>query len=273
MTPLNYKQTAKTIKSSLLGLMLSLLLCISYVHAEPLQLRVLTEESPFTMHSEQPSSDNETPISGEATLFVDRVLQRANITHQTEFIPWKRAYQISSQRPNTLLYPVARTMQREANFHWVGSISPIRYFFFKLKSRPDISLNQLSDANNYNIGVVNKHANHEYLVSRGFKQFETVNSNAQNLKKLLLGRIDIMPMSSSGLAPLCDQINADCSLIVPALALDDFSDGLYMVLSKDSDKSLVEAIQKSYLEEIKTERHWRLFERRTEGARKIEQQL
>lgn len=227
-------------------------------------IEVLTEATPFTVI--RPDEAH----TGEATIFVKNVLARANFVSDIQYTPWKRSYQYALNQPNVLIYPIARTNEREEQFEWVGSIIPVSYFLFKLKARDDIDLEEVDDAKQYTIGVVNKHAHHEYLGSKGFDNFQAVNNSEQNLRKLLLGRIDLFPLSSGGLFPLCKQVKIDCSQIVPVIALEDFSDGLYMAFSKNSDADAVQRMKQAYLEERNTPGYERLFANRNIQAKRIE---
>ncbi|MEM7360945.1 MAG: transporter substrate-binding domain-containing protein [Pseudomonadota bacterium] len=227
-------------------------------------IEVLTEATPFTVI--RPDEAH----TGEATIFVKNVLARANIESEIQYTPWKRSYQYALTQPNVLIYPIARTNEREEQFEWIGSIIPVSYFLFKLKARDDIALEEIYDAKQYTIGVVNKHAHHEYLSGKGFDNFQAVNNSEQNLRKLLLGRIDLFPLSSGGLFPLCRQVQIDCSQIVPVMALEDFSDGLYMAFSKNSDSAAIEQIKQAYKEERNTPGYERLFANRNIQAKRIE---
>ena len=236
------------------------------VVAQSEHIEVVTESTPFTVVGSSPGQ------GGEATLFVESVLERASIPHTTNFIPWKRAYQKALNQENVLVYPIAKTKARENNFHWVGKITPIRYFLFGLSERSDIRLTELEQAKQFALGVVNKHAHHEYLSSRGFDDFELVNSSAQNLRKLLLGRIELFPLSSSGLTPLCVEVRVDCSAIEPKLKLDDFSDGLYMAFSKNTAPEIIERVRQAYLLAQSDPKFKDLFKPRDRDAAEVEQQ-
>ncbi|MEM8496608.1 MAG: hypothetical protein AAF542_01215 [Pseudomonadota bacterium] len=221
---------------------------------------VMTEATPFTLQTEPVTVD------GEATVFVKRVLERAQINYELSFIPWKRSYRYAQTRDNILIYPIARTKARSKDFIWIGKIIPINYYLFKLRERSDLKLASIDDARSLSIGVVNDHVHHEYLVSEGFSNIQPVNSSAQNLRKLLRKRIDLFPISAGGLLPLCAQISIDCKLLEPALALEDFSDGLYMAYSKNSDPHIVLRTQRAYEALIDSDFYRTLFSTRLANA-------
>ncbi len=242
-----------------LSLMHSLLL------ADSLRIDVMTEATPFTLRQQPVERD------GEATLFVKAILDRAGIDYTFSFTPWKRSYRYAQTRDSILIYPIARTTSRASEFVWVGKIIPIKYYLFKLRSRTELQLTDIEQAKALNIGVVNDHVHHEYLLSEGFKNIQPVNSSAQNLRKLLLNRIDLFPISAGGLLPLCAQLNFDCTLLEPALALEDFSDGLYMAYSLNTDPSIVKKTVQAYQELIGSDFYEALFADRLRNASLFEQ--
>ncbi len=227
----------------------------SSLGADPL-LTVNTESTPITRASE------ENPGDGEATRFVELLLKQAGIDYQLNYLPWRRAYHNGRKQANVLIYPLARTQKREQDFIWIGALVPIRYYLFQLKDRSDIQLQTLSDARPYQIGVVNYHAHHEMLLDKGFEQLQPVNNSAQNLKKLMLERVDLFAMSDGGIFPLCQRTEIDCQKIKPAVEIDGVVNGLYMALSLDSDPALVKKLRSAF-EALKEDgTHGRLFSTR-----------
>ena len=229
--------------------------------AQAVTVKLMTERSPFT----EPVADQ--PWRGEATRFTEAVLQRAGIGYELQYLPWRRAYRYVSSEPGVLIYPLARSEPREQSFHWVGQLIPVNYYLFRLKSRDDIRVDSLADARAYRVGVVNYHVHHEYLSSLGFENLQAVNSNVQNLRKALLGRIDLFPISDGGLRPICLQYAIDCSSFEPVLKLEGMSGGLYLAYSMDTDSSTVERTREAYRELVEQGLHSRLF---AERLREIE---
>jgi len=50
-----------------------------------------------------------------------------------------------TQNPDTMLFSVVRTEEREPLFHWIGVVCDVRSYLYKLKSRDDITAEKLSD--------------------------------------------------------------------------------------------------------------------------------
>lgn len=238
--------------------------CCSYAWGAKHSIDVMTEATPLTLRA-GPEAD------GEATVFVKAVLERAHIEYTFSFIPWKRSYRYAQTRDNILIYPIARTEARSRDFIWIGKIIPIDYFLFKLRSRERLNIETIEDAKRFTIGVVNDHVHHEYLLEEGFTDIQAVNSNEQNLRKLLLRRIDFFPMSGGGLLPLCTQLKIDCDLIEPALALEEFSDGLYMAYSRNTRPEIIQRTTAAYNELVSSEYYQSLFSTRLKNAERFRQ--
>ena len=216
-------------------------------------IEVLTERSPFTEVS---------PTGGEATAFTQLLLEQAGLEHELSFLPWRRAYRYVLEQPNVLIYPLARSAQREDQFSWIGELIPVNYYLFKRADRTDITLETLEDANNYRVGVVNYHVHHEYLTARGLNNLQPVNSSLQNFKKALLGRIDLFPMSDGGLTPICRRNQIDCDQFEPVMKLEGISGGLQLAFNKETDPEVLEKARAAYNALVADGTHARLFSMR-----------
>ena len=234
-----------------------------YGYAESTQIKLITELSPLTQVSATGLS------GGEATLFTQQLLRKAGIDFELFYLPWRRAYNEASTEANVIIFPLAKTTQRQDKFRWVGQLIPVNYYLFRLKSRTDIVLSALDDARPYRIGVVNYHVHHEPLLAEGFTELQTVNSNVQNLKKALLDRIDLFPISDGGLMQLCIRETIDCSQFEPVLKLEDISGGLHIAFSPSISKETVEAARESYRQLLEDGTHARIFKTRLDYVKEF----
>ena len=227
-------------------------------------LKLLTEESPFTKQVAPDFS------GGEASRFVTRMLRQAGIDYSLQFLPWRRAYRYVLAEPDVMIYPLARSKEREDQFVWIGQLIPVNYYLFKLRSRKDIQITRLEDAKKYSTGVVNYHVHHEYLESEGFTELQPVNSNLQNIRKALLGRIDLFPISDGGLMPICQGNDIDCSRFEPVFKLDDLSGGLYIAVSLNTDPDTVRRATQAYNSLLRDNTHSAIFHDRFQEIRKFD---
>lgn len=201
---------------------------------------VLTEKTPITYRSRDNLGD------GQATELVQKLIAQTGVDYNLFFTPWKRAYRRAETEENVIIYPLARTSERENRFHWIGQITPVHYYLFSLSDRNDISIESLADINQYKVGVVNFHAHHVYLSSQGITSVEAVNSSRQNFHKLLRKRVDLFASSSAGLLTLCEQEKISCDRFTPVIKLEGISKGLYVAASLNTDKVLLKKLEGSF---------------------------
>lgn len=230
----------KSIKTSIVFVVLCFLSLLSQAEPENDKLLVLTEKTPITYRSSENITD------GQATQLVQELINEAKLTYDLYYIPWKRAYRRAELEKNIIIYPLARTPERESYFNWVGRITPVHYYLFRLKTNKNIQLNSILDVDRYRVGVVNFHANHLYLKLKGVKNLQLVNSNRQNFRKIIRGRLDLFASSSAGLLTLCEQEKIDCGIFSPAFELKEASRGLYVAASKKTSERVVLALRNAF---------------------------
>jgi polar amino acid transport system substrate-binding protein len=185
-------------------------------------------------------------VLGPATTLVKSVLEEAKIPYVIKVMPWARAYNIASTQPNTLIYSLARTAQREPLFQWVGSVLRLESFFVGMDS---LNLPQpitLSSLKNLRIGVIRDSATEQYLIDQGFKNLYIVSKPSQSINMLKLGRIDLFPINYSSFQLACLHMKFNCKNIKPYYHLDKLSTSLYFALSKQTDNEVVDKITAAY---------------------------
>ena len=71
-------------------------------------------------------------------------------------------------------------------------------------------------------------------------------SDAQNLKKIMHGRLDLFAKTKEGMDALCKEVKFDCDELVPVLNLDDISSALYIAYGQNTDKNLIDRTRLAY---------------------------
>lgn len=165
---------------------------IATAQVKPLpKLNVVTEEwLPYNY------SDDDGHVVGRATQKVKAILDDASLEYEIRIYPWLRAMKLATEQPNTLIYSIFRTPDRENLFHWVCPLlEPIREHLFKLKGRSDISITSIEDAKKYITAIVRGSVGYNFLLEQGFKAGENLDVSAESLnipKKLVAGRVDLV---------------------------------------------------------------------------------
>lgn len=170
------------------GCILLLLLCCSMT-AVSAELRIVTEELPPYNYLNPQGT-----LTGAAARVVQVLLNRLDINTSIEVMPWARAYKMALNEPDVLIFSILRTPQRESNFHWLGSISPIDMQIFAAADTGLGWLNNLMTLNGQTIGLVRESSQYEFIRSHhniSDNSLVIVGSYDQLYKMHLLGRIDL----------------------------------------------------------------------------------
>lgn len=148
-------------------------------------LRIMTEEYPPFNYTENGK------LTGLATEVVKAVARKTGNTADIEVLPWARACSIIRKRDGLILYSMTRTEAREDLFKWVGPIASNKWVLFAKKSS-GINLVALDDARKVGtIGTYKDDAAESYLKEQGFTNLDSVIDDAQNVPKLIAGRINL----------------------------------------------------------------------------------
>ena len=230
---------------------LRILLCVFFVShcfsAYSQTVTVVTEEYPPYNYTEDGI------IKGYSTEIVKEVLKRAGISYSLASYPWARTYKMALSSPNVLIYSIGRSEKREKLFKWIDVVAPYDIYLYKLKKRTDISVNNLNDAKRYHLGAVRDDVRAQYLEKHGFepgKNLDLVAMDGQNIRKIMIDRIDLFPIDQLGLTYLLQVEGQKATDFEKSLYLKDLSAGLFLAFSLKTDDSLVEKCRAA-LAEIK----------------------
>jgi len=130
---------------------------------------------------------------------VSEIQRRVGNTDQIQLVPWTRGMKYLDSEPNTLLFSMARTKERNKLYNWIGPISEVSYGFYA-KADSKIVINSLDDAKKVaSIGVYRNDIRDQFLTREGFTNLDRGNNNFLNLKKLMVGRDVVIASSSFGI--------------------------------------------------------------------------
>jgi polar amino acid transport system substrate-binding protein len=216
-------------------------------------ITVVTEEMPPFNHTENGV------VAGMATEVVQEALDRSGLSATFVVYPWKRAYQTALRQPNVLIYSIGRNPDREEKFQWVGVIAPVNMYFFKLRGRDDIHIENLEDAKKFQIGAVSGDYTLGFLRDQGFPEskLDVTGAFRQNIRKLFGQRVELVLVDELTMASL---VKAEAAAGAPfsmdqlerAHFVEDLSTGMYMAYSLGTPAETVEKTRTA-LEEMKTD--------------------
>lgn len=207
-------------------------------YAEP-ALRIVTEElPPYNMTQNG-------KVTGMSTEVVQAVLKEIGVEASIQPMPWARAYELALNESNVLIYSIARTPAREQLFQWVGAIAPTQWYIFSLAERP-VKLISLNDARGHQIATVNQDVGEQYLISKGFRIGEELQSSTKyehNYRKLKVDHVELWISNELNALYLTRQNGEDPDkVLIRSLPLPDLTseEGLSMAFSRNTPVQTVE---------------------------------
>ena len=232
---------------------LILLFSVSTVMAaQPWSLDIYSEHYPpmnYLNEQGQPAG-----VVYEVVVHALHQLQRPDLIEQIRFVPWARGYHETLHTPNTMLFSIIRTAQREPHFIWVGPVYKQdnyyligrRSLFGKLK-KPI----KAKDLTGFTIGVMRQdygqQAIEQHPVLSQAKR-EIVNTPAQAAQMLMAERVDLMAYSNHA---------TEHALVQAGAKLEEFSAGyrlavdipLYLAFNPHTDPKIIQLFEQA-LEQV-----------------------
>jgi len=205
-------------------------------------LHVVTENSYPIQYRDRSNGK----IIGPTTELIKDILAAAHLSYDIKMYPWARAYEMALNKPNVLIFSIARTKLRESKFKWIGSLMKLNYALYGLNTFPTPNKISLMALNQYRIGVVRASALHQYLKAYGITNFYLVSNGEQNINKLLSNRVDLITANSTSFQLSCLHMQVDCSKTKIVYPLEEPSTELYFAVSNTTDDAIVNKLKQAY---------------------------
>lgn len=182
---------------------------------------------------------------GTAVNQARKILAELNYFPDIKVYPWARAYTHALNEPNTVLFSIARTPEREEKFHWIGEIVGFDVYLFRNKIRDDIQIESLKDAANYRIGALIKDVKGQYLKIHNIPVTD-INNEETGIKMIMNARLDLLPTDLVSMKHRLKKFGLAEDQLVPAFHLKEISRPLYIALSQGSDPEVIKAFKAAY---------------------------
>ncbi|NRQ43868.1 transporter substrate-binding domain-containing protein [Rheinheimera sp. YQF-2] len=224
--------------------------CLSCSVAANASLRVVTELSP--PHQTLVAGE----IAGLSTDLVRATLAKAGVTAQIEVYPWARSFRIAQSRPDVLIYNMARTAEREAQFHWIGTVAAYQLGFVALSHRDDIRIKALSDAVGYTIAVQRDDLAANFLMQNGFstgKQLVLAADITESWQLLLNGKVDLVVDDAVALTAMAETLSLPRRYLRFVYAIPELAQHTWLAASLETSPELVKRLQQAHSEVATTE--------------------
>lgn len=169
-----------------LATILPLLFAAAAAQADPLKL--VTEEYP-------PFSFRENGVYKGASIDqVDILMNKARLEYSIEMMPWARALKRAGTEATTCVFTTVHNAERDKKFKWVEPLLAGRTVLIRKKGAP-IAPQTLKEATAYLVGTQRGDFTADVLKANNFAKVDLASDFNLTYKKLMLGRIDMMPIS------------------------------------------------------------------------------
>lgn len=217
-----------------MSLLALLLLSLAPPPALAAPIEAITEASSY-------SYLDEGKVAGPASEVVKATLEQAGLKdYHLALYPWARAYHIARAEPNVLIYPIIRTAERERLFKWVGEFEEIKTVLYRLQGHEGLELQDLDQAKAHTVGVVRDDVRDQYLRNAGFTRLVVSASALDNLRKLLAGQVDLIPLSPQDAQRFCEQLHIPFYTLKPVMGLEQITAHAYMAFSLATPDEVVQ---------------------------------
>jgi len=203
------------------------------------KLRVITENYPPYNFI-----DKNNNVTGQSVEIVRAMLHKLEITANIEVMPLADGFTFTQKGPNTAIFSINRTPQREGLYKWVGPIGDYKQVFYARKGS-SIQVDKLEDARAVTkIGVYKGDAGNQFLASSGFTNLDESQTDVEALNKLMDNKIQLWLGNKEGLAVTAKEAGINPDELVELPVVVTHAD-LYIALSKDIPDSTIAAWQKT----------------------------
>jgi polar amino acid transport system substrate-binding protein len=176
-------------------------------------------------------------FSGMDIEIVAEIQKRVRNTDPIQVVPFTRGLKYLDNDPNTLLFSMARTKERNALYQWVGPVAEAVYGFYAKADSP-IVINSLEDAKKVeSIGVYRNDIRDRFLTEQGFTNLDRADNNFLNLRKLMAGRDVVMASSSFGIKVEAKRAGYNVNDVKFLYAF--LHSQIYIAVSKNTDPKIV----------------------------------
>ncbi|MBA6390274.1 ABC transporter substrate-binding protein [Colwellia sp. BRX10-3] len=188
-------------------------------------------------------------IGGAVGVQMQRLFNKVLPKNKIEVLPWARAYQIALDRPNTIIFSMVRTPERENKFIWIGKVAQVTTELITLKDSKLQPIKSLSELKGIPIGVKRLDAITTFLIDRGFqfnKELVEIINTFSTMQMLEKGRIEVIPSNKQIIDFYCQDTGCKNSDFKTIYTLKELSEEFYLAVSLGTDENLVKQLRAEF---------------------------
>ena len=165
------------------------------------------------------SEDGE--LKGLSVELMRLIMADAGLEYDMELMPWARAIALAENRNGYCVFTTVHTEERDARFQWVEPLL-ISYNYLVKTADSNVQAATLDEARKYLVGTQLGDYTADLLEKLQFERIDRASDINVTLNKLLLGRIDLMPMAGT----LVDELRQKGIPLKPILILTKALNGV-----------------------------------------------
>lgn len=207
--------------------------------AAKIHYKIVTSEEPPTNFKENGE------VTGIVTDIVKEIEKYNGERAEINIYPWARAYEIAISEPNVIIFTGAKTVERvEHGFYFIGPVTTRQHILYKKAGR-DLKIENLEDIKREKliVGALRGDWRGKFFIDNGIKVDE-VTEHSKNLKKLIMGRIDLFALSDLELKGNCKIAGVKANEFEPAYMFQKRE--AYIMISTGSDPEIINQWQQAF---------------------------
>lgn len=227
-------------RSALVSMLLMLCGVLPLTAAQGQSLQLLTETGPpFNF-------PGESGPEGFTVDIVHELLRRTKTTGTITFLPWARAYGMALTTPDTVLFTVSRTAEREDFFHWVGPIIILQWGLYAC-TNTRLHITSQDDARLLSgISAYRSDVREDYLRKQGFANLYLASSFENSVQMMLEGHVPAVIADEIGIYHTLIRLGVPLDSVKKVFTFNSFE--LYIAFSRKSDATIATAWQNAFKE-------------------------
>lgn len=185
---------------------------------------------------------------------VVEMMKIVGVDYTVELMPWARALALAESKPDHCVFTTAHIPERDLRFKWVEPLAIDRNFMIS-RIGSGVKASNNDEAHQYTVGTQRNDYTQDLLQRDGFPKIDLAADLDLTLKKLLAGRIDMMPISEKYYTQLKAEGNPveaqfvfskqtfsiACNIDFPADLLRKMQDALSSLISDGTQGRILEA--------------------------------
>jgi ABC-type amino acid transport substrate-binding protein len=226
----------------MLTLLFSFFVCPNTLLASDLNsIDIFTEEYPPYNYRGKSGE-----LQGVAVTLLENAYLHAKVSfdkNKIQLRPWPRTYRNVLVSPNTMLFSMTRTKEREKLFKWAGPISKTKVVLLAKRSNK-IVISSVNDLSKYIVGGIRNDIGltlaRDLIVNNG--QFRAFSSASAIAKMLNIGRVDLWAYEENVAKHFLKGLNLDLDDFEVVYTLSEAE--LFFAFNEKTDQNIVDGLQR-----------------------------